>query len=328
MFVSQMEMQEFKGIKKCDKPLRFSKFTLLIGRNNSGKSSVLEAISLLPLPLTYSLSYYGKTRIDLLSDLHGGKSSLVYGYSGYASIRYLIENEFWRLMIKDNGAVDTFIGEEKETRDIVARVASTLGVVANVETINNMVFFIPNDTQLMNVLHSTLQKERYWSLVTKLGANVSVARQLINECVDDRYTEVFFTPELRLRKEFPDKRVLYVKMKDLGDGVEKASLVALWLEALKPALVLWDDFEASAHPTLVRVLLNWLGKKDWQVVLSTHSIDVLNYLLDVKPKDAKVIQLKKTFSDVLIHQDLSLDELESLFEANQDPRMLVDRLEL
>ena len=92
--------------------------------------------------------------------------------------------------------------------------------------------------------------------------------------------------------------------------------------------MLWDDFEASAHPTLVKVLLNWLCKKDWQVVLSTHSIDVLNSLLDVKPKNAKVIQLKKTDEDILIHQDLSLDDLESLFEANQDPRILVDRLGL
>ena len=58
------------------------------------------------------------------------------------------------------------------------------------------------------------------------------------------------------------------------------------------------------------------------------SIDVLYELLEVKPKDAKVLQIKKTADDTLHHSSLTLDELEDLIDANSDPRLLVDALAL
>jgi hypothetical protein len=62
--------------------------------------------------------------------------------------------------------------------------------------------------------------------------------------------------------------------------------------------------------------------------MSTHSIDVLTALLEVRPKDTKVIELKKPDSDILIHENLSLEQLEDIIETSQDPRKLVDRLKL
>jgi len=100
------------------------------------------------------------------------------------------------------------------------------------------------------------------------------------------------------------------------------------VEVLKPELVLWDDFEVFAHPSLIKSLLKWLAEGDWQVVLTTHSIDVLYELLDVKPGDLSVLQLAKTDDDVLIYEKLTFDDLEDLFLANQDPRLLSDLLAL
>jgi predicted ATPase len=134
---------------------------------------------------------------------------------------------------------------------------------------------------------------------------------------------------LSARKERGEsKPPLYIKVKDLGDGIQKVVLTALWLEAMKPSLILWDDFEGSAHPTLIKVLLEWLSKKKWQVVMSTHSLDVLTSLLEVRPQDAHVLSLKKTNDDVLLHEDLSLTELEDVIETSQDPRKIVDSLKL
>ena len=102
----------------------------------------------------------------------------------------------------------------------------------------------------------------------------------------------------------------------------------LLIEALKPKLILWDDFEVFAHPSLIKILLTWLGEGDWQVVLTTHSIDVLYELLEVKPKDATVLQLAKTKNDVLRYEKLTLNDLEDLIMANQDPRLVADVLTL
>lgn len=130
------------------------------------------------------------------------------------------------------------------------------------------------------------------------------------------------------RKEIHKVGPFYIKIEDLGDGVEKSAAIMLFIKALNPDVILWDDFKAASHPTLIRMLLNWLNEERWQVVLSTHSIDVLDRLLEVKPKDAKIIQLKKTQDDILLHKELSLEELEAIMEANQDPRLLVDALQL
>ncbi|MEM2971831.1 MAG: hypothetical protein QW270_05360 [Candidatus Bathyarchaeia archaeon] len=194
--------------------------------------------------------------------------------------------------------------------------------------IQKLVFFIPNSTEFIRTLANELRRDEYWNFVVKQHAHSEVAKR-ISECVDDKYSEILIYKEhLCARKELPKAGPFYIKLADLGDGVEKAIAIMLFVNAFKPDVVLWDDFEAAAHPTLIRMLLEWLGGGKWQVVLSTHSIDVLDRLLEVKPKDAKVIQLKKTADDILLHKELSLEELEAIIEANQDPRLLVDALQL
>lgn len=337
MFVKQVNIQEFRGIKNCNNPLEFSDFTVLIGRNNSGKSSVLEALSLLPFPHTgFRLPYYNESRTELLAQLLGGKSSLVYAYSGFAKIEYVIKDKKWTLSFDERSEPKLEIENippEHMLSNPQNSTAKALGILPGIETtreINRMVFFIPNDTSFLEKISSAMQEVSNRDFIIKTGAHVRVAK-LINDCVDDEYSEVLFSPELRFRKELPDN-IFYIKIKDLGDGIKKIILLFLWLEALKPALILWDDFEGSAHPSLISKVLSWLEKRrkdyNWQIILATHSIDVLNTILDLKPVDTKVIQLKKTTNDVLIHKNLDLEELENLFDANQDPRKLVDLLEI
>ena len=50
-------------------------------------------------------------------------------------------------------------------------------------------------------------------------------------------------------------------------------------------------------------------------------------LVDVSPDGARVV-LQKSADDVLRARYLSLDELEDFFEAEQDPRYLVEMLKL
>ena len=135
--------------------------------------------------------------------------------------------------------------------------------------------------------------------------------------------------ELYARKEVNGKP-FYVKVRDLGDGVKKILSVLLWLETCSPELVLWDDFEASVHPTLIKLVLEWLVKKDWQVVIATHSIDTLLKLLemDTKNKDSSIILLQKTPEDLLLHKRHTIEELEDFIISNQDPRLLPDLLKL
>lgn len=321
MYVRQVDISEFRGIRKCSEPITFTRFTVLIGRNDSGKSAILEVLSLLPHPMLNVPFKADVTRLDFIRQLHSEKP-LVYGYSGAATVIYTIDDEKWTLQL--DSLHNAGFSLENESKIDYFDLAKRLKLEP--KDMEKRVVFLPNDTEIIKELDSKLMDLK--NDIMKLGVHVSTARD-ISECVDDRFTEILLeSKELSMRKELPDGNVFYIQLADLGDGIKKAVKFMLLLEVLKPKIVLLDDFEAAVHPGLLKLLLKWLSTKDWQVVLSTHSIDVLYRLLDIRPDDLSVVQFRKTEDDILLHESLSFDDLEGLIDANQDPRLLVDALRL
>jgi len=51
-------------------------------------------------------------------------------------------------------------------------------------------------------------------------------------------------------------------------------------------------------------------------------------LADIEPLDTTILQLSKSNEDILSHKILSLDEIEDILNANNDPRLLPDLLQL
>ena len=103
MLIKSLDIVEFRGIKRLFKPINFTKFNIIIGRNNSGKTTILDALSLLPhamctLPDGYPSDIY--TRFQLLSKLrcHDKTNSryLVYLYDGQAIISYQLYDKYSR----------------------------------------------------------------------------------------------------------------------------------------------------------------------------------------------------------------------------------------
>ncbi|MHA1384124.1 MAG: AAA family ATPase, partial [Candidatus Helarchaeota archaeon] len=106
----------------------------------------------------------------------------------------------------------------------------------------------------------------------------------------------------------------------------KALKIMALTEIINPKLVLIDDFVVGFHPSMVRMLVNWLKDKKWQTVISTHSIDVLGELADIDSMDANILQLKKTSEDVLKYNLLTFEKFKSYMDANNDPRLLIDAI--
>jgi len=339
-----LQIKEFRGIRECKSPLSLSKFTVLLGRNNSGKSAVLEALSLFPDPKISKLYLNQASSLEFLASLHSGYSSLIYGYSGIAELVCMLKSEELKITIEDNNrfsllAKDKVVfhdrGQRCEKREFtepnqaLSRISNSIDGNRDINwKLGNSTFFIPNDTSFMDRLQAGIKEDYVWNIVTKNGANSKVIK-LVNKCVDDKYSEVLRAPALSARKERGGEKLpFYVNIKDLGEGIQKVVIAALWLEALNPQLILWDDFEGSAHLSLINVLVDWIAKKPWQVILSTHSFDVLNSILNVGPDDTTVIQLKKTDDDALVQNSLTLQELEDMVDSSQDPRKMVDLLDL
>lgn len=319
MFVRSLNIEEFRGIKACDKALKFSNFTILIGKNNAGKSSILEALSLLPDP-KYIDYITRREKIVNLNYLHQGSfKDLLYLYAGTSKLQFGIESSAAIVEISELGT-KTFWN--KYEISIGAQIAKLYE--SSKKELSEMVLFIPFTTSILSDLENRMKVLK--DLIMKKGYHIQLAN-FLNECVNDVYSELVFLEPISLRKVYPDNKV-YLKLKDLGSGAEKLIKMMALFEVLSPKLIIIDDFEVGFHPSMIKLFLQWLKKKEWQTIISTHSIDVLYHLADIKPRDTTILQLNKSNEDILSHEVLTLNELDDLLDANTDPRLLLDALRL
>lgn len=320
MFVNRLDVREFRGIKNCKGAIEFSNFTVIIGRNNSGKSTILEALSLLPHPDVRDV-IYRETKRDFLLRLHPGiPSRLLYLYAGKSNLEYDLTNIIMRIEITHKN-FDTYLGGQKKIPPV--RIADALGTKTG--NLEDYVIFIPDAMDILDRLESQIKYLK--ELITKRGAHIKLA-EILNEFANDEYSEIVFLDPISLRKLYPNNTTAYLRLAELGSGAEKVIKIMALLEVSSPKLVIIDDFEARLHPTLIKLFLKWLKNKNWQTVISTHSIDVLYHLVDINPRDSTILQLNKSNDDILTHRVLTLDQLEDYLNANTDPRLLVDTLGL
>ncbi len=324
LYVKSIYVEEFRGIRRLSSPLKLAKFNLILGRNNSGKTALLEALYLIPHPYLPVVIPFTSRRIELIAGMHGGKPSLVYGYSGEALINCELEGLAIKMKIDEKGGTEIFVDSQRASTP--SSVADSMKVEE--KALWSSSYFIPSDTLFLERVQAELLKDDVWSKVVKVGAHVSAVKELVNPVVSDTYTEVLIEKDkLKLRKERMDGP-LYIHISDLGGGVQRVLTIALALEYLKPSLVLWDDLESSAHPGLIEVVLDWLSKGEWQVVVSTHSLDVLYEYAKVSPLNSQVILLRKDRNDVVQYKIFSPEEIDDLLDKGVDPRKIVDVIKL
>ncbi len=323
MFVNKLTINEFRGVKSCKSQLEFSNFTVLIGRNNSGKSTVLEALSLLPSPTLYNF-ITKKKKIDYLKELHH-YNALKYLYAGNSELHYYLNDhrEIRFEIIERNDEIDHSINNKYYSEGDYLNQFSHNEEVDR-KQLSQLVLFIPYTTSILEDIEKRMRNLKY--LITKNGIHISLAK-FLNECVNDKYSEIVFLEPISLRKIYENNKV-YLQLRDLGSGAEKVVKIMALLEVLSPKLVLIDDFETGLHPTLIRLFLKWLKEKKWQKIISTHSIDVLYHLAEINPNDTTIIQLNKSNEDILSHNVLTLEQIEDILDANNDPRLLVDILKI
>jgi len=326
--IEEITIKEFRGINATKEPIKLSKFNVLIGKNNSGKSSIPESMYLFPLPFrAYPIPLLGKSKLEFISRLHSDSSALIYGYSGRSEITLKVKNNRITYRLQPSGEVKTLIdGTELSTRKYIDEIIDILEINKGdpISELNTYTLFIPNDTSFIKELSDSIKRD--WNLVMKSGANVRIVKELISKVVHDTYTEVFLGigNTLMLRKELPNDRIFWIKVPDIGDGVEKVLISTLSIEITEPKIILWDDIEASVHPGLIEILINWLSKRDSQIILSTHSIDVLDAISKVEPRDAAILVTKMDKNDYLEVKKLNLDELSDAIESNVDIRKICD----
>lgn len=328
MLIEKLYIEEFRGIKRLAKPLELGRFTVLIGRNNVGKTAILEALYMLTAPEpAYVVGPYAKNPRILISELHGGGGALIYGYHGKALIRYELRNE---VLVEDKRikSVELELSTDSYSMPFLKIITKydqfykALGVKFGDER-DILALYVPNNSESFNAILDFAKRSDVLRWAEKEGHNARVA-ELVSKAVYDNFTEVLLRGnELCLRKVGP-RGPMYIDLKSVGEGIKRFVLVYYAVEYINPRIVLWDDIEVAAHPSLLDMVVKWLANSNRQVVVATHSIDVLYSLAVAKPKDCMVIVLKKMQDDVVDWRALTLDEVEELLTSSIDPRKIVD----
>ena len=324
MFVKDLDITEFRGIKRSKKKIDFSNFTVLIGKNNSGKSSILEALSLLPASQVRDI-ITDRTKSQLLEDLNKGRkgySSFLYLHAGISDLKYHLSDNRILEMKFDMDNNSNLILDNSPIIDSIEHIAKAYRI--NKNQLSKLVLFIPNNTKIIEEIELKIKSLK--DLIMKKGVHITVA-EFINKCVDDKYSELVFQDSISIRKIF-SKNTFYLPLNDLGTGIEKIVKIMSLVEVIEPKLILIDDFESGLHPSLIELFIEWLKNGKWQTIISTHSIDVLNSIIDSNPPDTSVLLLKKDSEDILNYEKFELDKLTAYMNSNADPRYLVDTFDL
>lgn len=343
--INSFDIREFRGIKGLEKPIELSKFNVLVGRNCTGKTSILQALYLLAMPIRgRNIPPYDRSASGYIEGLIGDWKRLVYGYSGEATISFelgvkgvlkyprgITEYETVNVGEVEVKILAENISVEAKTKTLLGGNEVEINLLGDqyenlVKSINPrgsaLALYVPDHSNAYKELHD--YSFRSFDGIVKKGLHTKVCREYLEDVVYDRFTEVFTRGnELFVRKEVGDT-TSYVSLNDLGEGVKRFILMYFAVEHLNPALVLWDDIEVAMHPSLMNTLLKWLAESERQVVIATHSLDVLHSLIFIEPRDAKIIMLKKDANDMIRHKSIELDELEEILEKGIDLRAIIE----
>ncbi len=338
--VTGITFTDFKGIRKGRVSLE--RFTLLIGRNNSGKSSVLEALFLLPLP--YRETPYGNA-LSAIRSLHDtlGSRSFSFLLRDYISegcrVEYDVDNGVRAAFscVPADGVIDAEMSWFKGA-DRAASMRLRLG--EGLELLHPKVHEISEIRKKLKslgvpetlLIHPSLIQAGWdyikaqWGRVTQRGLDRKVAREL-SRLVGGNYVGMTLEPLLRekISLNLQDEEGRRIRLGDLGDGVQILATVMLLVRLTGPDLLLWDDLEAHLNPQLLSFTLRWLDELaagGVQVVTSTHSLEVLRYASQLLgDREWFGVRLLTLRDGELRPISLTRDKLDELLEAGVDVRV-------
>ncbi|RLF25004.1 MAG: hypothetical protein DRM97_02730 [Thermoprotei archaeon] len=346
MMIRSIRLERFRGVQEgFIDDLR--QVTLLIGRNGSGKSSILEALYMMSACSSPIDDVRGINKLDYVVNRRGSRGS-------WDDARSIL----WYTLDTSNPiTIELGIREGKCTFQIFdaplshrpVRLKTPAGFVELAEGycakspqelwLTTSRIDIKGLTELRDYLRGFLFIDRHllakpkaiekssWSKVAAKRLDKQIifmireefevdAESLTYIPIGDEYCLALQTSETTTRVD------------DLGDGARAALLSSLLILAYRPTLVLIEEPELHMHPaglyTYMKFLLKLMKQFNAQLIASTHSIE----LVQITEALAKELNLDFTVKfierekGVLKARSFSSDDIEMLRKLGIDPRLL------
>ncbi|MGC8558944.1 MAG: AAA family ATPase [Nitrososphaeria archaeon] len=326
-----LKLRNFKGIKEGE--LKLDPFTILVGSNNSAKTTVLESLFLLANPFRGIL---GTTVLDIIVKSHMlienqvGASFLFNGYNSKKASIALDGKELIMYRDRSNNTFFSLTGTGLPTRITIDGNDIEGNWIGQVNIVGNKQFYggitdQPVETLLFNsyVLRYAFNYFRdHWIEL----ANSDIPRRVAEELSDfsyEKYTN--FTIEPFLAGIYTMYALtasgMRVRISDLGEGMQIYIAVKLMYDLIKPKTLLWDDIEAHLNPRMLVKIAGWLHdlvNSGVNVIVTTHSMEAVKSVAGIV-NDAQIALLSLEDGKLKSHE-MKLSEVEELQKAGIDVR--------
>ena len=329
--IHRLRLRNFKGVVEGEAEL--DKLTILVGPNNSGKTTILEALFLAPNPFR-KVPYVPNTAVELLSESHKifNETGYHFLFNKYTSDSASIEVDERVIVLKKFdqkfGVYTNYVspGWSLEKHRIGDEELFFIGILPSAGPVDVRYtdLIAPNtlllSTKLVKFAHEYLRL--FWMDIVNAGITASVAKE-ISEFVSEDYANITAEPYVSgvLSLFAMLSNGTRVRLSDLGAGVHLYIVNRLLYEHYKPEVVLWDDLETHLNPRLLSHVAEWfadLVEEGKQVIVSTHSLEVVE-TLTAFVEDAAVL-LTSLRDGKLKVRKLGTKELEEWVKAGIDPR--------
>jgi len=334
-----LKIRNFRGIKEGE--LEFSPITILLGPNNSGKSTVLEALFLAPNPgrgVPYFLPDGRNSALDVVRFLHRTLDYVGYAFllHNYTSERSEIEcdtgGDKYLLELAREGS-QIFLTTNKELKNLpvtqirgvetgffgrISLINTDMDIYSNAKLMEDTLLVSPN---LIKLGYQYLW--RNWAPIINSGICRKVAEDasgLSPESYRDVTMEPFIGGQLEIYAYLEDGR--RIRLGDLGEGIQNYAISRILYGIADPEILLWDDIESHLNPRILLHIADWFSdllKNERQVILSTHSLEASKIIAGVN-EDETAISLTSLDDSILKTKKLTLTEVEELQEAGIDAR--------
>jgi len=347
-------IENFKGIKYCEIS-DLGKVNVFVGRNNSGKSSILDALCLIrsafnpklfnePIPLLLLRRKAIERSMYVLRNFWYNydttqriKFNLEFKSSEKLNIEVSFRNDYqFQILFEDpSGRLGKFIDGkyfESIEMDVGGNILSSHGYIKNIPSIyphlntflSEIVLiddYLARKLELLeaSVFNRIYEQRRDKGLAEKLNEVYNVEAETLTYIPISSASQKF-----RLSVVTKDS---YFHIDDMGDGTKYAMVILFLCSLLKDTAFLVEEVESHQHSGAIKKFIPKLveiaDQQNVQLFLTTHSIEVLNVLSQL-PEEYDIhlfyIENKNGYIDVK-HLGRNVD-FKILLDLGVDPRFL------
>lgn len=300
--ITELEIENFKGIPKI-KLSDFKRFNILIGKNNSGKSTILESIFALKAVST-------KERQTRLSRILRSHARQQHGIELWHN-RQPTNNPVIRLKIDQIDFILTFTSNATFSNYTVRLRGDGKGELSfNTDSFFNQISSLSNPNFIDSLEESFAKVISDMELVDDFWIKTpNLWEPLVDTTITDDYEK---TPQtLRFADYIQDEKRLTIRKNGrdyftdtIGDGNRTGLALNGILAKLKNTAILVEEIENHHHASslleLIPKFVSICESNNIQAFITTHSPQILQMFSNVK--DSKFYHLKKLDDEISVNQ--------------------------